>query len=143
MALLNKPGVLMYHFALFIFFGTIFLTLKNLNLEDISATPAYSDALKTWIFSVVGATLIMGVIVTISSLISRARKTRFAVALLLVLLWMDMAVMSLFAYFQGILREDLMVEGYRWVILAGGSFFFFLLVIGLLLCFNNCRFRFW
>jgi hypothetical protein len=133
MALLNKPGVLMYHAALFILFGTLFLTLKNMNLEDVTETADYSDALKMWIFGIVGAAVAFGFVVTLASLISKARKTGGAVTLLLVFLWIDLAVIILYTYLMDILTEELTDPGLRWAIISIGMVFYFLSIMGLLL----------
>jgi Na+-transporting methylmalonyl-CoA/oxaloacetate decarboxylase gamma subunit len=132
MALLNKPGVLMYHFALFILFGTLFLTLKNLNLEDVTETADYSNAIKMWIFGMIGAAIAFGFVITLASLFSKARKTGIAVTLLLIFLWLDLIIIALYTYFMDILTEELTDPGIRWVIISVGIVFYFLIVLGLL-----------
>jgi uncharacterized paraquat-inducible protein A len=133
MALLNKPGVIMYHVALFLTVGTLFLTLKNLNLEDVAETADYSDAIKMWIFGMVGASIAFGFVVTLASLFSKARKTGAAVTLLLVLLWLDLAIITLYTYLMDILTDELTDPGLRWVIISVGIGFYFLIVMGLVL----------
>ncbi len=133
MALLNKPGVLMYHAALFILFGTLFLTLKNMNLEDVTETADYSNALKMWIFGMVGAAIAFGFVVTLGSLFSKARKTGPAVTLLLIFLWINMAVIILYTYLMDILTDELTDPGIRWVIISVGMIFYFLSIMGLLI----------
>ncbi|MGA1848016.1 MAG: hypothetical protein ACMUHB_01625 [Thermoplasmatota archaeon] len=133
MALLNKPGVLLYNVALFVVFGTLFLTLKNLNLEEVTETVEYSDALKTWIFGFVGLTIALGVVITISAIISKVRKTSTIVTILLIFMWVDLAVMTLYTYFQDILRDDLTDPGIRWLIVSLGSVLFFMTSFGVIL----------
>ncbi len=133
MALLNKPGVLMYHVALFILFGTLFLTMKNLNLEDVTATTGYSEALKASIFGIIGITIAFGFVVTIASMISKARKNSGLVKILMIFLWIDLGIMALYTFFLDILKEELTDPGIRWIIVILTSILFFISVIGIIL----------
>ena len=133
MALLNKPGVLLYHVALFILFGTLFLTMKNLNFEDVTATTEYSEALKAAIFGSIGLTIALGFVVTIASMVSKARKNLGLVKILLIFLWIDISIMALYTYFLDILTEELTDPGIRWIIVILTSILFFISVIGIVL----------
>lgn len=133
MALLNKPGVLMYHVALFLLAGTLFATLKNFNFEEMTETANYSDAIKILIFGLVGATLAFGFVVTIASLISKERKSSGLVRIMLVFMWIDLGIMALYTYFLDILDEGLTNTGVRWLIVILTSVLFFITAMGVIL----------
>lgn len=133
MAVLNRPGVLMYHVALLILFGTLFLTLKNVNVDDFTETPQLSEALKTWIFAFVGLIIAYGFVLTIATFLSRARKRNFIVNFILILYWINIGIIAFTAYFTDILEDDIISDGSRWMIISLGTLFFFILSLIILL----------
>ena len=133
MAVLNRPGVLMYHVALLILFGTLFFTLKNINIDDFTETPQLSEALKTWIFAFVGLIIAYGFVLTIASLLSKARKRSYLVNIMLILYWINIGIMAFTAYLTDILKDDIISDGSRWMIIALGSIFFFIISLIILL----------
>lgn len=133
MAVLNKPGVLMYHVALFLLVGTLFATLKNFNLEELTETAHYSDAVMILIFGLVGATIAFGFVVTIASLISKERKSSGLVKVMLIFMWINLAVMALYTYFLDILDEGLTNTGVRYLIIILCAVLFFITAMGVVL----------
>ena len=133
MAVLNRPGVLMYHVALLILFGTLFLTLKNINVDDFTETPQLSEALKTWIFAFVGIIIAFGFVLTIASLLSKARKKSVIVNIMLILYWLNIGIISFTAYLTDVLKDDIVSDGSRWMIISLGTIFFFILSLIILL----------
>ena len=131
MAVLNKPGVLMYHVAIFLLFGTLFATLKQFNFEEFTETAPYSDAVMILIFGLVGATIAFGFVVTIASLISKERKSSGLVKVMLTFMWIDLAVMALYTYFLDILDEGLTNTGVRYLIIILTSILFFITAMGI------------
>jgi len=133
MAILNRPGVMMYHIALLILFGTLFLTLKNVNVDDFTDTPQLSETLKAWIFAFVGLIIAYGFVLTVASILSKARKKNPVVSILMVIYWINIVIITFTAYFTDILKDDIISAGSRWMIITLGVIFFFILSFIILL----------
>lgn len=133
MALLNRVGFYLYNLALFLTIGILFLTLKQYNLEDFNNTPEVSGNLEAAVTIMVGAYLLFALLLTIVSILQRARKKGASYAISIAALWFFAGTMALFTLFSFILSDDLTTPGWTLGMVTLCVIFSFLPAIGILL----------
>lgn len=132
MAIMNRVGVLLYNICLFLTLGILFLAFKNFNFEDPNETLDYSDTLKTFLFGLTWIYYAFAVTLTISSLISKARKKRFMFSLMMVWFWMMIVLNVLFTFLPDILKDEYTTPVWRYSFILASIAMAFVPAMGLI-----------
>jgi hypothetical protein len=133
MALLNRVGFFLYNVCLFLTIGLLFLTLKHYNISNPSGTPEVSSNLEFAVTALVGAYVLFALLLTVSSVIQKARKKGFPYSISLAAFWTFVLVMVLFSVLSPILSDDITTPGWKLGVVTLGALFAFLPAMGVLL----------
>ncbi len=133
MALLNRVGFFLYNVCLFLTIGMIFFTLKHYNIADPNGTPEVSANLEFVVTALVGAYILFALLLTVLSIMQKARKKGAPYAISLGALWCFVILMTLFSILSFILSEEITTPGWMLGMVTLGVLFAFLPAMGVLL----------
>jgi len=117
MAIMNRLGSFLYNVCMFLSIGIFFLALKNFNLQEPNETLDYDNNLKIILFGLVLAYYAFAIVLSLASLISKARKKRVIFTFAMLWLWAMMGLNVLFVFVPGILQEEYTTSGWRYSML--------------------------
>ncbi|MFO8050646.1 MAG: hypothetical protein R6V01_02980 [Thermoplasmatota archaeon] len=115
---MNRVGVFLYNAGLLLTLGILFLCFKNYNLEEPRETADYTNSMKMAIFVLLALYYSFGVGLSLSALLSKARKKGFVFSFLMIFFWAAVLISVLFAFLPDILSSDYTYPGIRFFMIA-------------------------